>query len=741
MSTGLTAQTPTISPCAQATAIHLVVIGSSTAAGTGPSVPDSAWVNRYRRYLQTINSQNQVTNLAIGGTTTYHIMPNWYIAPNGKPTTNPNNNITQAISLGANAILVNMPSNDAANGFGINEQMANFNTLKSTADSAGIPIWFCTTQPRNGLSSGQIAIQTGVRDSILQQFGSYALDFWTAFANATNTMNPIFDSGDGVHLNDQAHGILNDIVIHADIPNQIADTLSYTDHLILGHYLDNTSICGDSNTVLNIIVGNIGINSSDSILVQIDWYDHLNNSSSQQIISPIPLFGTCVVDTLSVSINSYNGVEFSILSTINSNDSIISNDSSTVLYFKTIGHPSISTINDTICIGDSTTLLATGSPLDTILWYNTPMSDSIIGHGNALSLGNITNNQTVYAQAVRGNLYYDDLLFTSATTTTNWNGIMFDIVANDSLTIDSLNTKLFSTGAQTVIAYYRMGSYHGYENNHTAWTYWDNATINISTSAEFPSLDFSDIRLMPGDTLGIYLHLQNGGANLSYLASATPIHYQNNEVQLLSGAGISHTFGTTYSPRNFSGTVFYHHGFNPLGACATPRVPVQTWISNPTINLGNDTTLHWDQGLILATSDPFAQYSWSDNTTNSQLVVDSSNLVIGNNMVWLSAIDNHGCTATDSISITFSPLSSIITNSNDLETTIQVFPNPSTGFFTIESAFVIDRIDLYTITGAKIEQHQAPHCTTLDLSKYSQGNYLIVCWINGESIIKRLIVH
>ena len=47
-----------INPCAQLTDIHVIVIGSSTAAGTGPSTPDSAWVNRYRNYLQEINSQN-----------------------------------------------------------------------------------------------------------------------------------------------------------------------------------------------------------------------------------------------------------------------------------------------------------------------------------------------------------------------------------------------------------------------------------------------------------------------------------------------------------------------------------------------------------------------------------------------------------------------------------------------------------------------------------------------------------
>ncbi|MFT5667674.1 MAG: lysophospholipase L1-like esterase, partial [Vicingaceae bacterium] len=64
--------------CAQNSPIHVVVLGSSTAAGTGPSSSDSAWVNRYRRHLQALNPQNVVTNLGVGGTTTYNIMPDWF---------------------------------------------------------------------------------------------------------------------------------------------------------------------------------------------------------------------------------------------------------------------------------------------------------------------------------------------------------------------------------------------------------------------------------------------------------------------------------------------------------------------------------------------------------------------------------------------------------------------------------------------------------------------------------------
>ena len=91
-------------PCLGNTDFHIVILGSSTAAGTGPSSADSTWVNRYRKYLQEINPNNLVTNLAIGGTTTYHIMPNWFAPPPNRPASNPNNNVSQAVALGADVI-------------------------------------------------------------------------------------------------------------------------------------------------------------------------------------------------------------------------------------------------------------------------------------------------------------------------------------------------------------------------------------------------------------------------------------------------------------------------------------------------------------------------------------------------------------------------------------------------------------------------------------------------------------
>lgn len=571
---------PAINPCGSLTDIHVVVIGSSTAAGTGPTISSNAWVNRYRTYLQTINPNNLVTNLAIGGTTTYHIMPNWFMTPANRPPVIVSNNVTQAVALGADAIIVNMPSNDAANGFGVNEQMFNFQTIQSVADSAGIPVWICTTQPRN-FSNAQKAIQLAVRDSVLSYFGSQAVDFWNGFANSTNSIDSFYDSGDGVHMNDTAHGVLNQRVVNLAIPNLVSDTLSYTDHIVNDIYVTNASICGDSNTTLHVVVTNLGLQNAGTESLQIESLDNNTNLFSTLATANITALGSCVSDTFDFVVNSYNGVDQTLQAFINmSGDTDLSNDSSESVTLTTQGHPSIVGTNDTVFSGANAQLMATTASADTIVWYDALTGGNIVGYGNQFPLTNVTANQTIYPEAVRGPLHFRNSLFTTATTTTDWNGVMFDIVALGDIIIDSLKIKMNANGPQEVVGYNRMGSMVGVEMIPSAWTAWGTDSVNAAATGDFEIVNFPDVSLQTNDTLGVYVHLQSVNARLSYLNSPATV-YSNSDISVLNGTGVSHTFGATYSPRNWSGEVFYHYGFNPQGDCSSERIPVSAIIKFP----------------------------------------------------------------------------------------------------------------------------------------------------------------
>lgn len=58
-------------------------------------------------------------------------------------------NITKALSLSPNAIIINMPTNDVSNGIPVATQMKHFATIIDLAKAAGVKVWITTSQPHN----------------------------------------------------------------------------------------------------------------------------------------------------------------------------------------------------------------------------------------------------------------------------------------------------------------------------------------------------------------------------------------------------------------------------------------------------------------------------------------------------------------------------------------------------------------------------------------------------------------
>ena len=186
----------------------VVVLGSSTAEGYGPEHADSTWVNRFRDYLEGVDERFDVLNLARGGYTTYHVLPEGSAVPadlGGAP--DPRRNIDAALARDPAAIVIGLTSNDSAYGYAEAEQTANFERLAMLAEAAGVPLYVTTTAPR-ALDEAGRQRQRDVRDWILQRFGDRAIDVWTGFALPDGTLDPRWDSGDALHQNDAAHGLI-----------------------------------------------------------------------------------------------------------------------------------------------------------------------------------------------------------------------------------------------------------------------------------------------------------------------------------------------------------------------------------------------------------------------------------------------------------------------------------------------------------------------------------------------------
>jgi lysophospholipase L1-like esterase len=207
------------SPC------FIVVLGSSTAAGFGLSDPSTSWAQRYATYLTTTVPGSKLTNLAVSGYTTYQVQPTGTTNPAGRPAVDPAHNITAALALHPDAIIVNLPSNDAAAGVPVADSMANLKTVASKATAAKVLIWVTTSQPRQLAPQG-IALITGLRDQIEQQFGERALDFFMPLAAPDSTPLAMYNQGDGIHPNAEGHRLLFEQVRMANLPAVIAKSKS-----------------------------------------------------------------------------------------------------------------------------------------------------------------------------------------------------------------------------------------------------------------------------------------------------------------------------------------------------------------------------------------------------------------------------------------------------------------------------------------------------------------------------------
>lgn len=211
----------------------IVILGSSTAAGAGPTDVNDAWVWKYNTNLTEMDTRYEVINLAAGGYATYNILPNGSTIPYGiNRTINPERNITKALSFQPSAIIINLPSNDAASGYSVSDQLNNYSIVDSVSTAAGVPLWVASPQPRYfGTNASKVDIQLAMNKETYTEFRSKTIDFWTGFGPADgNGIIPIYDSGDGIHMTAAAHQILYDRVldknIHKEIKNTVDNALS-----------------------------------------------------------------------------------------------------------------------------------------------------------------------------------------------------------------------------------------------------------------------------------------------------------------------------------------------------------------------------------------------------------------------------------------------------------------------------------------------------------------------------------
>jgi lysophospholipase L1-like esterase len=199
---------------------RIVLIGSSIAAGVGASTYDSAWAGRYAKHLPTLAPAWQLTNLAVPGYTTYHVMPKGWKTPAGRPAVDTAHNLTKALSLKPDVLLISLTGNDISNGYAASEYEANFDSLHAIATRAGVAVWITTPLPRTANDSAKRRLVSALRTRILSRYAPRALDFYEGLGDAAGAILPKYNSGDNIHPNNAGHALLFSRVRAADIPGK-----------------------------------------------------------------------------------------------------------------------------------------------------------------------------------------------------------------------------------------------------------------------------------------------------------------------------------------------------------------------------------------------------------------------------------------------------------------------------------------------------------------------------------------
>jgi len=202
----------------------IVVLGSSTAFGTGATPTDSGWVGKLRAYFNrntTDGNDTTVDNRAVGGYDTYKSLPDGYPTPLDRPAPDPNANITYVLTAAqkADVVIINYPTNDIAYGYSPKEMMDNLRLMfKTLSDDNGIRTYITTSQPRD-LSNEQRIVLRNLVDSIQINFKDYAINFWDDIVttDGSYTIRSEVSYGDGTHVNNLGHQLLFERVLAKNI--------------------------------------------------------------------------------------------------------------------------------------------------------------------------------------------------------------------------------------------------------------------------------------------------------------------------------------------------------------------------------------------------------------------------------------------------------------------------------------------------------------------------------------------
>ncbi len=117
--------------------------------------------------------------------------------------------------------------------------------------------------------------------------------------------------------------------------------------------------------------------------------------------------------------------------------------------------------------------------------------------------------------------------------------------------------------------------------------------------------------------------------------------------------------------------------------CSDSMTKTITVSPQPRPDIGQDTTIHMQDTILLTTKKPYESYLWSTGDTLRWIVISGKDLNPGNNSISIIVYDSNGCQGMDSVVIFLDTTNGF---HEKIVNNFEIFPNPASDFITIKSS-------------------------------------------------------
>ncbi len=393
--------------------------------------------------------------------------------------------------------------------------------------------------------------------------------------------------------------------------------------------------CGDSTQAITVVVSNLGANTITNLPITAQLTGFINTTINYTYTTAIP-FGES--DTVTIgTINAYAGGTLNlVIYTQLPGDQNMTNDTLQMQVIITPIAPAAVGFNDTVCAGDQATLILNTDGF-THTWYNVPVAGNVLATGDTLITPPINNSQTLYVESFTSG---SGNITTQFSGGNGCDGAMFNFTPVVNMRIDSFDLNLGTTTIQTVVVFWRLGGYVGFETNPGAWTQLGQVTVQGAGAGQPTRINAGSLQLIAGQTYGLYFH--NPNSNIDYTTGSAT--FNNSDATVVTGAGLCDFFASVNAGRIFNGRVYYTKAYCP----APVRTPISiTVFQRPVVSIGPDTTQCGPR--LLDAGNPGMSYVWSNGDTTQQSLANTSgqyNVVVNDGF----------CTNTDTVNLVINPI-------------------------------------------------------------------------------------